>query len=159
MINLYVSTMVYKPVQQVFDFISTPENDFQWQYATLETTRLSGSGNGIGSIFRSISNLMGHRIISTFEVTAYEPNKKYNFKSLSGPLHLQTSYTFEISNGGTKIGISTQISMVDFDQTNESLMEKSLKKQLKENLAMLKALLETKRTSLVARPGSFTTEV
>jgi hypothetical protein len=159
MLNLNVSTMIYQPVKQVFDFMSTPENDFQWQYATLETARLSESVNGIGSFYRSISNLMGRRNISTFEVTEYKPNKKYSFKSLSGPLCSQTSYSFETSKSCTKINISMQANVIDFFQKDESLVEKHLRRQLKENLAMLKVLLETKRTSLASEPGSCTTVI
>ena len=159
MLNLKVSTMFYQPVKQVFDFMSTPENDFQWQYATLETARLSESVNGIGSFYRSISNLMGRRNISTFEVTEYKPNKKYSFKSLSGPLRSQTSYSFETSKSCTKINISMQANVIDFFQKDESLVEKHLRRQLKENLAMLKVLLETKRTSLASEPGSCTTVI
>ena len=85
---------------------------------------------------------MGHRNLSTFEVAEYEQNKIYSIKSLSGPLHSQTSYTFERVNNGTKVSVSIQASMADFHQMDEGLVEKSLRKQLKENLALLKNLLE-----------------
>jgi hypothetical protein len=89
-------------------------------------------------------------------VTEYEPNKKYSFKSLSGPLHSQTSYTFETANGGTIINISMQADVVNFFQINEGILEKSIKKQVKENLAMLKGLLEAKKISLASETNIFT---
>jgi hypothetical protein len=52
---------------------------------------------------------------------------------------------FEIANGSTKVNISTQANVVNFFQMDERIVEKKLKKQLKENLAMLKDLLETKQ--------------
>ena len=85
---------------------------------------------------------MGQRNLSTFEVTEYEPDKKYGFKSLSGPFLVQTVYTFEIANRSTKVTISTQADVVDFFQVDEGILEKKMKKQLRENLAMLKDLLE-----------------
>ena len=145
MINLNVSTMIYRPVQQVFEFVSSPENDFQWQYGTLATAGLSEGASRAGSFFRSIGHLLGQRVQSTFEVTEYEPNTKYGFKSLSGPLHSQTSYTFEVDRGSTKISISTQAHVADSFRMNERLVEKKMKKQLKENLILLKDLLEAKR--------------
>ncbi len=145
MININNSTMIYRPIRQVFDFMSTPENDFQWQYGTLTSARLSEDVCNMGTFFRSIGHLMGRRVESTFEVNEYEPNRKYGFKSISGPLHSQTSYTFEIANGSTKINISTQANVVNFFQVDEGVLEKKMKKQLKENLAMLKDLLEAKR--------------
>lgn len=145
MINIHISTLIYRPVKQVFDFVSTPENDFQWQYGTLETARLSGGISNIGSFFRTIGHMMGRRVLSTFEVTDYEPNQKYGFRSLSGPLNSQITYTFELVNSSTKVSISTQTSIVDFFQMDEIILEKKMKKQLKENLSLLKDILETKR--------------
>jgi uncharacterized membrane protein len=144
MINLNASTVIYRPIQQVFDFVSSPENDFQWQYGTLTAAGLSEGVSKIGSFFRSIGHLLGHRVQRTFEVTEYEPNRKYGFKSLSGPLHSQTSYTFEVASGSTKISISTQAYVVDFFQMNERFLEKKMKKELKENLTLLKDVLEAK---------------
>lgn len=146
MINLDMSTMINRPVRQVFDFMSAPENDFQWQYGTLASARISEGVSKIGTFFRSIGHLMGRRILSTFEVTEYETNKKYGFRSLSGPLNSHTSYSLEMTDSGsTKITISIQANVVDFFQMHEGILEKKMKKQLKENLAMLKDLLEVKR--------------
>lgn len=145
MINLEMSTMINRPVGQVFDFMSTPENDFQWQYGTLVSARISEGASQRGTSFRSIGHLMGRRIQSTFEVTEYEPNRKYSFKSLSGPLESRTSYTFEIDKGVTQINISTQVNAINFFQVNQGVLEKGMKKQLKENLAMLKDLLEAQQ--------------
>ena len=145
MINLNVSTMVYRPIGQVFDFVSTPENDFQWQYGILESARLSGDTSNIGTLFRIIGHLMGRRVESTFEVTEYASNQNYGFKSLSGPLNSQTFYTFEIASGSTKVTVSTQANPVNFFQVGEGILEKKMKKQLKEDLAMLKGILEAKQ--------------
>jgi len=144
MINLNVSTRIYRPIHQVFDFVSTPENDFQWQYGTLGTSRVSIDVSKIGSFFRSIGHMLGQRMESTFEVTKYELNRKYAFKSISGPIHSQTSYTFEVDSGGTKISISTQAHPVNAFKMNERVIEKQMQRQLKENLALLKNILEGK---------------
>jgi uncharacterized membrane protein len=146
MINLRVSTVIYRPVQEVFDFVSAPENDVKWQYGTLMAARLPDSVDKIGSFFRSIGHLLGRRNEGIFEVTEYEPNKKYGFKSLAGPLHSQTSYTFEMSRGSTKINITTSAKAGNFFEMNEHLMERKMKEQLKENLALLKNVLEAQQS-------------
>lgn len=142
MIKLISRTLIERPVEQVFDFVSTPENDFQWQYGTLASARISEGASQRGTAFRSIGHLLGHRVQGTFEVTEYEPNKKYGFKSLSGPWQSRTSYTFEMDNGSTQIDIATQVTMINFHQVNQGALEKDMKKQLKENLVKLKDLLE-----------------
>ena len=144
MINLNVSTMICRPVKQVFDFVSAPENDFQWQYGTLAAARLPDGADRLGSFFRTIGHLLGHRLQGVFEVTEYEPNRKYGFRSISGTLHVRTSYRFEIASGCTKISIMTQANAASILDMNEHLLERKMKNQLKENLALLKDLLEAK---------------
>ena len=142
MINLASSILIYQPLKLVFGFISTPENDFQWQYGTLASVQISEGDTKVGTFFNTISHLMGHRIQSTFEVTEYEPNRRYGFKSISGPLQSHTSYQLEIIKGCTKIDVLTQAIAVNSLQFTERILEKKMKKQLKEDLALLKDILE-----------------
>lgn len=143
MIQIVSNTQIYQPIKRVFDFISTPENDFQWQYGTLASVSISGSLAGLGACFQSISHFMGNRVECTFEVTEYRPNNKYGFKSLSGPLLSFTSYVLDIDRGRTQVNLSLQANIVNFMNFNENVLEKKMKRQLKENLAMLKSILET----------------
>ena len=142
MINLNANVSIYRPIHQVFEFVSTTENDFQWQYGTLESARVSTEAIGVGAFFRSIGHVMGRRLLGTFEITEYETNRRYGFKSLSGPLESETHYTFEIASGSTKIHVSSQVQPTDSFEVHERIFEKQLKKQLRENLALLKGLLE-----------------
>jgi hypothetical protein len=112
--------------------------------------RLPDGVDKLGSFFRSVGHLLGRQNQGIFEVTEYEPNKKYGFKSLAGPLHSQTSYTCEMSKGKTKINITTRAHTGKSFEMNERLMERKMKKQLKENLALLKDVLEAQQIP----PGS-----
>ena len=142
MINIHSSTYIYQPIKRVFDYISTPENDFQWQYGTLASAKISDGVARLGTAFRSVGHLMGHRTQSTYEVTEYEQNQKYGFKSLTGPLQSITSYTFNIAKGYTQVDLSLEANAVNLLDVNENILEKKMKKQIKENLAMLKSILE-----------------
>lgn len=142
MINISSSTLIYRPIKRVFEFISMPENDFQWQYGTLASAQLIEGQAKVGTAFRSVGHLLGHRTQSTYEVTEYEPNRKYGFKSLSGPLNSFTSYTFNIARGSTQVDLSLQANAVNLLDLNENILEKRMKKQIKENLAILKNILE-----------------
>jgi len=126
MIKLFSSTLIERPIKQVFDFVSTPENDFKWQYGTLATASLPKTTGTLRTFFRSIGHLMGRRNLSTFEVTEYEPHKKYGFKSLTGPVHSTTSYILENVNGWTRIRISIQASAPNFFKVTKKYGFKSL---------------------------------
>ena len=142
MIQVSSNTQIYRPIKRVFDFISTPENDFQWQYEILASASLPGSISGLGACFQSTGHFMGHRVQCTFEVTEYEPNHRYGFRSLSGPLLSFTSYTLDIARTHTQVKLSMQANLINLMEVNENVFEKKMKRQLKENLAMLKSILE-----------------
>jgi hypothetical protein len=152
MINLISSTIIERPIQQVFDFISTPENDFHWQYGTLATARLSKGNDAMRNFFRKFGHLMGRRNLGTFEITEFELNKKYGFKSLSGPVHSQTSYTLETESGRTRLHISIQASAPNFFHITEKLLWKTMKTQLEEDVARLKTILEGNSTTSREKP-------
>jgi hypothetical protein len=143
MIRFDLSTHIYRPLTQVFAFVSTPENDFQWQYGTLASTQISHGELRLGTLFRAVSHLLGRRIETMYEVTVFDLNRKYGFKSVSGLVDTYTLYTFEIIESSTKINLSTEIDPRDVFKPNDAIIIKKFKKQFKENLAMLKSVLET----------------
>ena len=121
--------MICRPVRQVFDFVSRPENDFRWSYGKLAASTLTEGIPSKGTFFRSIGHWMGRRNLSTFQVTEYDPSQKHGFKSLSGPLSSQTSDRRGMGdNGCTKIKISIQADVVDFFQIDEGILEENMQK-------------------------------
>jgi hypothetical protein len=143
MINIMSSILIDHPIKKVFDFVSMPENDFQWQYGTLAAASLPRKNGAAQSFYRSIGHLLGRRNLSTFEVVQYEPDEKYRFKSLSGPIHSCTSYLLESVKGGTRIHIFIQASAPHFFWITERLLETTMMQHLEENLGVLKKILET----------------
>ena len=145
MFNLTINTMIEAPIEHVFNYMSTPENDFRWQYGTLATATIPNRHNGRGIYFRSIGHLMGRRNLGTYEVIESSSNMKYRFKSITGPLHSQTTYTFKKVGDDTRVSISIRVGAVNFFHMNERILGRRMKKQLRENLAVLKDLLEVEQ--------------
>ena len=98
----------------------------------------------VGTVFGSFGHFMGRRIQSDFEVTEFEANKSYGFETISGPIQLQTSYSFEAVNRGTNVIVSSLINPGGFFKLLDPIVARATKKQFKENLARLKELLETR---------------
>jgi polyketide cyclase/dehydrase/lipid transport protein len=152
MIKFDLSTDIYRPLQQVFAFVAAPENDFYWQYGTLRSAKLSEGEICIGALFRTVGHFMGRRIERVYEVTEFNPNERYGFKSLSGPMDSRTLYTFETIKGSTRINHSIQISLDETLTSNPVSAEKTVKtvkKEYRENLALLKDLLEASRAEML----------
>lgn len=154
MMKFDLNTDIYRPLTQVFAFVTMPENDFHWQYGTLMSDRISKGEMGVGTLFRVVGHFMGRRMECVYEVTEFEPNKKYGFKSLSGPIDSYTLYTFEVMKGSTRISHSTQISLGEPFKSNATTAEKTVKKEYRENLALLKDILESSRGEISLEPTS-----
>ncbi len=145
MISISSTIMIYRPAGVVFDFISSAANDFEWQYGTLASGPLSAAAMGPGATFQTIGHLMGRRVSGTFEVTHYEAGKRYGFRSISGPLQVVTLYTLELERGATRVRVTTEANPVNGLDFNERVMGRYMQKQLREDLSMLRDILEVRR--------------
>ena len=143
MISINLRTLIVRPIWEVFDFIVEPENNSQWQYGSMESVQISEGGMGVGTLFSSFGHFMGRRIQSDFEVTEFKTNEGYGFETISGPIQLQTTYSFEADNRGTIVRVSTLINPAGFFKLIDPIVARTAKKQFRENLANLKQLLET----------------
>jgi len=150
LINISSTIMIYRPAGAIFDFISSAANDFEWQYGTLASASTSTMAPGPGTTFQTVGHLMGRRVQGTFEVTEYEPGRRYGFRSLTGPLQIVTLYTLEMESGATRVRVSTQASPVNWLDSNERVMARYMQKQMREDLAMLRDILEVKRVKAPA---------
>lgn len=145
MMNFDLNTHIQRPLTQVFSFVATPENDFQWQYGTLASAQVSHGEVGIGTLFRAVGHLMGRRLETLYEVTTFELNRRYGFRSVTGPVDSHTLYLFEITEGATQIHMTLETDLRDLFKANNTIIVKRFKKQYKENLAMLKTILEAQK--------------
>jgi hypothetical protein len=146
MIKIELDIDIYRPLPEVFSFMVRPENDFHWQYGTLMSAQISKGEMGIGALFRSVGHFMGRRMESILEVTKFESNKKYGFESKSGSMQSTTLYTFDVIKYSTRIHASTQIELGDEWKFSDTTTAKTVKKQHRENLALLKGILEASPT-------------
>lgn len=144
MISFNLDISIHRPIHQVFEFVTSPANNNQWQYGTFDSMSVPGLAAGLGSVFRTIGHFMGRRLSGTFEVTDFEANRKYGFKSVSGPVQTRTLFNFEVAGLFTRILVQADVESTNYFQSNEQTIAKKLKKQFKENLEHLKTLMETK---------------
>jgi hypothetical protein len=143
MIRLELSTHIHRPLSQVFAFITAPENDFQWQYGTLASERVSTGEVGEGTLFRAVGHFMGQRMERVFEVTCFERNKLYAYKSLSGPLSSQTFFRFAILGARTVLQMAVQLDPGSSLGPVGLKTEKQVGKQYRQDLQLLRTVLES----------------
>ena len=136
------SVFIQRAQQEVFDFVSDPANEPQWQSGGGSSEWTSEGPVGVGSTQRSTTKFLGREIESTIEITVWDPPNEYTQKVLSGPVPFEANMKFEPKEDGTQIILSGQAEFGGFFKLAEGLVGKQLEKQLDNDLKSLKELLE-----------------
>jgi len=142
MARIEASVVINRPLEEVFAFVGNIENNPQWQSSVLESRATSEGPIGVGTTYRYVSQLLGRRIETDGEITEYEPNRKYSFKSTSGPFPIEGGFTLEAAEGGTKVTLAAEAEVGGFFKLAEPLVIRMMKRQFEADVGNLKDLLE-----------------
>jgi uncharacterized membrane protein len=142
MARMETSVVIDRPIEEVFEFATNPENDMKWQSGILESGLVGDGPMGVGAQTREVRTFLGRRLESTSEITEYEPNAKLAFKSTSGPVQYQARLVFEPVEGGTKLTLTGEADTVGFFKLAEGLVVRQFEKEMQAALASLKEILE-----------------
>ncbi len=143
MVKVELSKIVNRPVEEVFSFVTDPANNPRWQEGLVESRMTSSGPMGVGTQMTDVRKFLGRDMNSKLEVTAFEPNKKFVEKVVSGPLPFEISMTFEPSGNGTKINVLAQGEPGGFFKLAEGMVQKQLQSQLEGDAERLKRALES----------------
>jgi uncharacterized membrane protein len=139
-----LSTVINRPIEEAFGFLSNLENDIKWRSEWVETKKTSGGALGVGATFRLTGEFLGRRIPTTYEMIEYEPNRSAVWKTVSGPLPLTFKRKFEQVEGGTRFAIRYELDARGFFKLVMSLLGSSVKRQHEGDLRKVKELMETR---------------
>ncbi|HEY5574945.1 MAG TPA: SRPBCC family protein, partial [Anaerolineales bacterium] len=93
MINVEVSTVINRPIAEVFAFVADFENHPKWEMNFQKVQLLSSAPNGVGTTYQCELKLPGQSAKSKFEITEYEANKKIAFEGeAAGPAKPKGSF-------------------------------------------------------------------
>jgi hypothetical protein len=77
------TVMIRRPIEDVFAFLSDFENVPRWNYAIVETRKVSEGAVGVGTIYQQVRSVPS-RSEERFEVTAYDPPAIWRYEASSG---------------------------------------------------------------------------
>ncbi len=142
MAKIEISTVINRPVEEVFAVLSNYENNPKWISASIEAKKTSQGPIGVGTTWRTVVKFLGRRIEGENEVTEYEPNRGYAVKSKSGPFPVENGVTFERVEGGTRVTLTTVAEPGGFFKLAEPLLVSMVKRQFEADFVNLKDLME-----------------
>jgi uncharacterized protein YndB with AHSA1/START domain len=136
------STTINAPAAKIFDFLVMPENHKKWQPTLLEVSVTPAGPIAVGSIYHYVTEVMGKKYPSQIQVSAYETNKKWAFKTTGVPNPVETVYTFEEAGSATNVTISMDVPANAYPAAAAPAIMQQMQKSLIDQCASLKKTLE-----------------
>jgi hypothetical protein len=92
---------IERPIEEIFEYVSTPENDPTWVPASVKHEKISPCPTGVGTMTEEDVKFLGRTLRYTWEVTAYDPPTAYAVRSVSGLLPAAIREQLEPIDNGT----------------------------------------------------------
>ena len=104
------TVMIRRPIEDVFAFLSDFENVPKWNYAIVETRKVSEGAVGVGTIYHQVRSVPS-RSEERFEVTAYNPPRHLEIRGQLGPFPSCLSYALDAIAEGTRVTNSVELEL------------------------------------------------
>lgn len=119
--------MIARPIGEVFAFFTDPANDPKWRSHVKSISADQPSAVGV-RIHQVVTGPGGRGIPADIEITGYEPDTRYAFDVVAGPVRPRGELTFApAANGGTEVTMSLR---ADLDGVKRVLMGRSVQKAM-----------------------------
>ena len=102
-IDVTAEVQVRRPREEVAAFMTDPANDPDWIGGLREARIVGGGPLGEGSRVARVSSFMGRKVEYVNEITALEPGRTLDMRSVKAPFPMHITYTFEDRDGGTLV--------------------------------------------------------
>lgn len=141
MIQHEVTIHLNQPVEQVFAFLMDTGKLSAWQSNLIKMEKITEGPLRTGSRFKEVRRLGRRESEIQAEITAFEPNKRFETRTLTKP-EVTVSYSFEPENGGTRLKHKFVMLTSGLIRFLEPLIAGSIKKESESDFETLKRILE-----------------
>jgi uncharacterized protein YndB with AHSA1/START domain len=136
------SFTIARPLEEVFAVLTDPEKTPKWSAPAVEEHWITPGPPTIGSRRLAVTRLMGRRSQNVAEVTAYEPNRMWEMKSVSGPPFVVRA-TFAPVEGGTRVDWTWSFDLQGPMRPFRPLVARLFGRLFANDLVRLKRMMET----------------
>jgi uncharacterized membrane protein len=142
MIDVGLSIVINRPLNEVFALLSDLEKNLKWRASQEEVTKMSEGPIGVGTTYRTVNHVLSQRMEGESEVTEYELNRKITFISKSGYFPFEVQRSFEAVEGGTRVTFTMKAEPASVIKLAEPLVATMAKRRAGADIANLKDLME-----------------
>jgi uncharacterized membrane protein len=142
MLKVEAGVEIARPLEEVFAFASEVDNLSLWLTGVIEANQITEGPLREGSQLEHVLHFLGRRFRARFETTEYESNRRMAFRTISGPIDMETTLSFEPVAVGTRVNEVVEGDPRSFFKVAELVLVRIVRRQLEGSLENLKDLLE-----------------
>jgi len=124
-------------------FASDPDNATAWYQNIKAVVWQSPPPLAVGTRLEFVAQFLGRRLAYTYEVAELVPDERFVMRTAQGPFPMETTYTWEDAEGGTRMTLRNRGEPSGFASVAAPLIARAMRRANAADLARLKALLET----------------
>jgi uncharacterized protein YndB with AHSA1/START domain len=134
--------LINRSHQDVFDYLSRLENVPTWNYAIVETQKVSDGEVGVGTRYQQTRSLPT-RSTEIIEITEFSPNERLALHGDLGPFTGTVVYELEPRDGGTQLTNTVDLEARGVLRLAAPVMSGRLRSAVAANLNKLKEILDS----------------
>jgi Polyketide cyclase / dehydrase and lipid transport len=135
------TVLIRRPIEAVFGFLAHFENVPKWNYAILETRKVSEGPVGVGTIYQQVRSVPS-RSEERLEVTVYNPPRHLEIQGQLGPFPSRLSYALDALPEGTRLTNAVELELRGPGRLLGRVAVPRVRDAVAANLRKLKELLE-----------------
>ena len=139
--NFETSVRIERQAEDVFDYVSEPENFPHWNSAVQAVRRTSGEGD-VGSTYLMERDLPGGRAENELEILTRSRPTEFDMRTTSGPTPFTYRYRFVSEDGATEVQLAAEVELSGVAGALGPLATRAVKRGVDANFATLKGILE-----------------
>ena len=141
-VDVTVETLIGRPVAEVAAFAGDPGKAPDW-YVNIQSVRWQTPPPvQVGSRMDFVAAFLGRRIEYTYEVVDLVPGERLVMRTAQGPFPMQTTYSWEPADAGTRMTLRNNGSPSGFARIAAPAIELAMRRAMTKDLAALKRTLE-----------------
>ena len=135
------TVLIARPIEDVFAFLSDLENIPKWNYAIVETRKVSEGPVGVGTVYHQVRSVPS-RSEERLEITTYDPPRQLEIRGQLGPFASRLFYALDATPEGTRITNTVEVELHGPGRLLGRVAVPRVRDAVAANLRKLKELLE-----------------
>jgi hypothetical protein len=135
------TVMIARPIKDVFGFLADLENIPKWNYAIVETRKVSKGPVGVGTTYHQVRSAPS-RSEERLEITIYSQPRQLEIRGQLGPFRSRLFYALDATPEGTRVTNTGELELRGPGRLLGRVAVPRIREAVAANLRRLKELLE-----------------